>query len=311
MARFKYLLSRSNIVFLASVLCGFVLPQANVVAAALTLPALSVILTITPLRIPRGFFFRRPKDLIGPAIRGNVMNYLLWGNLLILTGIFFIFDEALWIGMVLIAAIPPAVAILPLSKSLRADATSTYAGFAGAYLGAILIIPLIGLGFLKDIPFNFWAIILLIVELIILPLGLSRLVVEKEWDKIIEPYENIITDCCLFIVFYSLTANGRDMLLNWPVDLSFVALIAVIGIFLFAVAIEKIGEFFHVAEKKITSLLLLGTMKNYGLSGGIALIIFSREAALPSLVFAIITFFYINWLKYKMGHNTAGSSERH
>jgi hypothetical protein len=52
-------------------------------------------------------------------------------------------------------------------------------------------------------------------------------------------------------------------------------------------------------------------MKNYGLSGGIALIIFSREAALPSLVFAIITFFYINWLKYKMGHNTAGSSERH
>ncbi len=304
MARFKYLVSRSNIVFLASVLCGFLLPQANVVAAALTLPALTVILTITPLKIPRGFF-RRPKKLISSAIRGNVMNYLLWGNLIILTGMFFIFDEALWIGMVLIAAIPPAVAILPLSKSFRADATSTYAGFAGAYLGAILIIPLIGLGFLKNIPFNFWGIILLIVELIILPLALSRLIVEKEWDKIIEPYENIITDCCLFIVFYSLTANGRDILLNWPDDLSSIVFIAVIGIFLLALTIEKTGKLFQIAEKKITSSLLLGTMKNYELSGGIALIIFSKEAALPSLIFAIVTFFYINWLQYRMGHNTA------
>jgi len=298
MARFKYLVSRSNIVFLTSVLCGFILPQANIVAAALTLPALTVILTITPLKIPRGFF-RHPKKLIGSAIRGNIMSYFLLGNLIILTGIFFILDEALWIGMVLIAAIPPAVAILPLSKSFRADAASTYAGFAGAYLGALLIIPLIGLGFLKDIPLNIWDIILLIAELIILPLGFSRLIVEREWDKIIEPYENIITDCCIFIVFYSLTANGRAMLLNWPDDLSFVAFIAVIGIFLCALAIKKTGELFHASEKKITSLLLLGTMKNYGLSGGIALVIFSREAALPSLVFAIITFFYINWLKYK------------
>ena len=300
-SRFAYLLSRSNILFLASLLCGFVLPQANVVAAALTLPALTVILTITPLKIPPGFF-RRSKKLASPALRGNVINYLLWGNFIILTGIFFILDENLWIGMVLIAAAPPALAVIPLSNLFKADTTSSIAGLAGTYLGALLIAPLIVLGFIKDAPIDYWTCIFLTVELIVLPLVVSRIAVEKEWDKLIEPYENIITDCCLFIVFYSLTANGRDMLLNWPDDLSFVAFIAVIGIFLIALAIEKIGELFHVAEKKITSLLLLGTMKNYGLSGGIALIIFSREAALPSLVFATITFFYVNWLKYKMGH---------
>ncbi len=303
LSHFTYLLSRSNILFLASLLCGFVLPQANVVAAALTLPALTVILTITPLKIPPGFF-RRSKKLASPALRGNVINYLLWGNFIILTGIFFILDENLWIGMVLIAAAPPALAVIPLSNLFKADTTSSIAGLAGTYLGALLIAPLIVLGFIKDAPFDYWTCIFLTVELIVLPLVVSRIAVEKEWDKLIEPYENIITDCCLFIVFYSLTANGRDMLLNWPNDLSSVAFIAVIGIFLIALAIEKIGELFHVAEKKITSLLLLGTMKNYGLSGGIALIIFSREAALPSLVFAIITFFYINWLKYKYKVNT-------
>jgi len=309
-SRFAYLVSRSNIVFLLSLLCGLILPQANVIAAALTLPALAVIMTIIPLKIPRGFF-RRSKKLTAPAIRANIINYLLWGNFIILTGIFFILDENFWIGMVLIAAAPPALAVIPLSNSLKADTTSSIAGLAGTYLGALLIAPLIVLGFVKDIPFDYWTCIFLAVELIVLPLVVSRIAVEKEWDKLIEPYEGMIIDCCFFIVFYGITANGRDVIMNWPDDLSFVAFIAVIGIFLLALAIEKISKLLHVAGGKVTSILLLGPMKNYGLSGGIALIIFSREAALPSLVFAIITFFYIIWLKYKMGHNIADSGKRH
>lgn len=310
LSRFAYLPSRSNILFLASVLCGFVLPQANVVAAALTLPALTVILTITPLKIPPGFF-RRSKKLASPALRGNVINYLFWGNFIILTGIFFILDENFWIGMVLIAAAPPALAVIPLSNLFKADTTSSIAGLAGTYLGALLIAPLIVLGFIKDAPIDYWTCIFLTVELIVLPLVVSRIAVEKDWDKLIDPYEGIIIDCCFFIVFYSISANGRDVIMNWPPDLISIVLIAFIGIFLFALTIKKTGEFFHVAEKKITSFLLLGTTKNYALSGGIALIIFNREAALPSLVFAIITFFYINWLKYKMGYNATGSSKRH
>ena len=150
-------------------ICGFILPQAYAVADALILPALTVILTITLLKIPRGFF-RRPKTLLFASIQGNVMNYLLLGNFIILTGIFFILKQDLWIGMVLIAAMPPSVDIIPLGNLLRADKTSIFTGLAGAYLGALLIIPLIGLGFLKYIPLNYWNIILLIVELILLPL---------------------------------------------------------------------------------------------------------------------------------------------
>jgi len=305
---FAYLLSRSNILFLAAFLCGLILPQANVVAAALTLPALTVILTITPLKIPRGFF-RRSKKLMAPAIRGNVINYLLWGNFIILTGIFFILDENLWIGMVLIAAAPPAIAVIPLSNLFKADATSSIAGLTGTYLGALLIAPLFVLGFIKDAPFGYWTCIFLAVELIVLPLVVSRIAVEKDWDKLIEPYEGIIIDCCFFIVFYSITANGRDVIMNWPPDLISIVLIAFIGIFSLVFAIEKTGKLFHVAEKKITSLLLLGTMKNYGLSGGIALIFFTNEAAVPSLVFAGVTFIYTNWLKYKMRHIIGGSKK--
>jgi BASS family bile acid:Na+ symporter len=302
--RFKYLLSRSNIIFLIAIFCGIVLPQAAIIGAALTLPAIMIILTITPLKIPGGFF-RRPGKLVPLAIRGIVMSYLFLGNLIIFTGIFFDLDVQFWIGMVLIAAAPPAIAMIPLSHSFKADATSSIAGLAGAYLGALLIAPLIVLGFVKDIPLNYAGIILLVFELIFLPLAISRIIVEKEWDKIAKPYEGIIIDICFFIVFYTITASNRDILADWSSDLSSVVIIAFVIIFFAALIILKAGIFFHTAGNKITPLLLLGTMKNYALAGGIALIIFDRQAALPALIFAAVNFIYVNWLKYKINNTTA------
>jgi BASS family bile acid:Na+ symporter len=302
-------LYRSNVIFLLALICGIILPQGFPIGNALILPALMVILTITLLRFPRGFF-RRPGPLLSASIRSNVMNYLVLGNFIILASIFLIHKQELWVGMVLIAAMPPSVAIIPLGNLLRADKTSVFTGLAGAYLGALLIIPLIGLGFFKYILPNYWNIILIVLELILLPLALSRLAVDKAWDKIIEPYEETIINYSSFLVFYTIMASSRNLLINWSSDLFVIALIAFVSIFFFAFAIGKIGNYFHDPENKNTSFLLLGTMKDCGLAGGIALILFNQEAALPSLIFAISTFIYMNWLKYKMRHIINGSNNK-
>ena len=298
MALFSYLFSRSNLIFLLALIYGMILPQGFPIGNTLIFPALIVILTITLLRFPRGFF-RRPGPLLSASIQGNVMNYLVLGNFIILSSIFLIHKQELWIGMVLIAAMPPPVDIILLGNLLRTDKTSIFTGLAGAYLGALLIIPLIGLGFFKYILPNYWNIILIVLGLILLPLVLSRIAVEKTWDKIIEPYEETIIDYCSFIVFYTITASGRNILMNWSSDLFIIASIALVSTFFFAFTIRKIGIYFHSHENKITSFLLLGTMKDCGLAGGIALILFNQEVAIPSLIFAIFTFIYINWFKYK------------
>ena len=311
MALSTYLFSRSNLIFLLALICGIILPQGFPIGNILILPALMVILTITLLRFPRGFLLR-PGPLFSASIRSYVMNYLVLGNFIILASIFLIHKQELWVGMVLIAAMPPSVATIPLGNLLRADKTSVFTGLAGAYLGALLIIPLIGLGFFKYIHLNYWTIILLILELILLPLALSRLAVDKAWDKIIEPYEETIIDYSSFLVFYTIMASSRNLLINWSSDLFVIALIAFVSIFFFAFAIGKIGNYFHDPENKNTSFLLLGTMKDCGLAGGIALILFNQETALPSLIFAIFTFIYMNWLKYKMRHiiNKSNNKEK-
>jgi BASS family bile acid:Na+ symporter len=304
-------LYRSNVIFLLALICGIILPQGFPIGNVLILPALMVILTITLLRFPRGFF-RHPGPLLSASIQGNVMNYLVLGNFIILSSIFLIHKQELWIGMVLIAAMPPPVDIIFLGNLLRTEKTSIFTGLAGAYLGALLIIPLIGLGFFKYILPNYWNIILIVLGLIFLPLVLSRIAIEKTWDKIIEPYEETIIDYCSFIVFYTITASSRNLLINWSSDLFITASIAFVSTFFFAFAIRKIGIYFHSHENEITSFLLLGTMKDCGLAGGIALILFNQEVALPSLIFAIFTFIYMNWLVYKVRHiiNASNNKEK-
>jgi BASS family bile acid:Na+ symporter len=301
MARFKFLFSRSHILFLVAIGIGILLPQAAEFASVLTLPALTVILTITLLRFPRGFF-RRPGPLLFGFIWGNVMNYLILGNLIIMASIFLIREEGFWVGMVLIAAAPPSTTIIPLGNVLRIDKQSMFSGMVGAYLGAALIVPLIGLGFLKFIPLNHFGLILLIAELILLPLFLSRLAVDKDWDILIENHKGHITDGCFFIIFYALAAGTRSLVINRPLDVVFMFVIAAVSTFLLGFIINLAGNYYGVSKEKISSLVFLGTMKNYGLAGAIALNVFNKQAALPALVFSVVMFIYTIYLKYKMGN---------
>jgi BASS family bile acid:Na+ symporter len=78
-----------------------------------------------------------------------------------------------------------------------------------------------------------------------------------------------------------------------------VATIAFLSIFVLGFLIDMTGRLLRVDSKTLISLTLLGTLKNYGLSGGLALIFFTREASLPSAVSSIFLIFFIIWMDYR------------
>jgi bile acid:Na+ symporter, BASS family len=298
MSMIKIFATLSNLLFVLAILLGLFLPQAAPVASVLILPALMIILTVTLFRFPKGFF-RDPRSLLSGALLGDLMNYLVLGNLIILGSIFLIRDEKFWIGLVLIAAVPPAVAILPLGEKLRADKMLTLAGFAGTYLGALILIPLIGVAFLKFIPVHYEKLFIMVVTLVVLPLLLSRIAVDRNWDTRIERQEGTISDGCFFVVFYALAANNANLILRWPIEIILISILAFTIIFLISLALGLIGRFYKIPHSTISSLLLLGTIKNYGLAGGIALYIFNSEAAVPALIFSVFMFMNTIWLKFR------------
>ncbi len=152
--------------------------------------------------------------------------------------------------------------------------------------------------------------IILAVTLIVLPLILSRIAVDRNWDTRIKRYEGTISDVCFFIVFYALAANNSHLIRQWPLEIILISILALASIFLISLALVLIGRFYKISHPTITSLLLLGTMKNYGLAGGIALYLFNNEAAVPALIFSVFMFLNSIWLKFRARNTCPGPGIR-
>jgi BASS family bile acid:Na+ symporter len=87
--------------------------------------------------------------------------------------------------------------------------------------------------------------------------------------------------------------------LTQPFSLLPVVCIAAASTFLLGWIIEGIARMLHIEKATIVSLVLLGTLKNYGLSGGLALSFFDQKTALPSTVSVIFMIIYIIWLEFR------------
>ncbi|MBU2252975.1 MAG: hypothetical protein KKI04_05955, partial [Proteobacteria bacterium] len=239
------------------------------------------------------------RSVLYPAMLGIVMSYIILGNVIIGAATLMISDEMIWTGFVLLAAVPPAVAVIPFSGFLKGNGVLSLFGTVGAYLGGLAIMPLIAFTLLRSQSFDPFKLVMITLELIVLPLAVSRLLLRNGWKERIAPYGGTVTNWSFFIVLYALVGLNRDIILGGTTTLLPVASIAFISMFILGFLIDWISGLFHIPRETRTSLVLLGTLKNQGLAGGLALTFFSPEAALPAAVTTMIMIVYIIYLDFK------------
>lgn len=289
------LLSNRNFIFFLAVTFGLALPQPSVWTMHLMMPALALVMTLATINVPNDYFLK-PRSILMPSLRGIVMTYVILGGVILAASALVIADRNLWIGFVLIAAVPPAVAVIPFTVILEGDVTDALSGTVASYLAALLIMPLmlwlfLGTGFAD--PYKLIRIMLL---LIVLPLILSRIILYFNWQDRIAPVRGMMTDWGFFIVLYSIIGVNRDLIFSNPLKILPIAGVVVAATFVLGFVIEKAGVFFKKDQKNMVSLILLGTLKNQGIAGGLAIALFEKEAALPSAVYSVVMILYIMWL---------------
>jgi BASS family bile acid:Na+ symporter len=228
------------------------------------------------------------------------MNYVILGNFIVGSSAFLIHDEKLWIGFIIMAAVPPAVAVAPLARSWGGNEIYAVMGAIGAYIGALIIIPVIASGLLDIHSIDITKLFVIATALIALPLILFKIIVRRRSHEKMEHTEGIIIKWCYFLILYTVVALNRETIIGQPSSLFPVAAIALASTFMLGFLIEWIGTLLRISKDKLTSICLLGTLKNYGLAAGLALSLFSKESALPAAVFMIIMMIYIAWLDFKM-----------
>jgi BASS family bile acid:Na+ symporter len=262
------------------------------------LPSLALVMTLATMGVP-GSVFLSPRNLIVPALMGIALNYGLLGGVLLGMSRFLITEQALVDGFVIMAAVPPAVAVIPFSAALNGNQTLALIGTLGCYLAALVLTPLIAYWFLGSSFGDPGKILTIMVELILLPLLLSRILIWKGWAKRLEPWRGTITNWGFFLIVYTIIGLNRQLFFERPGALVLPALIALASTFLLGWGIEKIARRWGVAPQTVTTMVLLGTHKNTGLAAGLALTLFSQKTAVPATITTIFMLVYMIWLSIR------------
>ena len=121
------LLNNRNFIFLLAITFGLVLPQAAEWTKILMMPALALVMTLATINVPNNYFLN-PRAILKPSLAGIMMTYVILNGTILLLSALLIGDRNLWIGFVLIAAVPPAVAVIPFTAILEGNVSSTLSG---------------------------------------------------------------------------------------------------------------------------------------------------------------------------------------
>ena len=100
----------------------------------------------------------------------------------------------------LLVAVPPAIAVIPFTDFLRGNTTFSLLATVACYLGALIITPLIALAFLGTSYIEPRSLVMVIVELIGLPLLVSRVLLWTSMAARLEPIKGTITNWSFFVV---------------------------------------------------------------------------------------------------------------
>ncbi|MDY6799594.1 MAG: hypothetical protein SVU94_00055 [Bacteroidota bacterium] len=240
------------------------------------------------------------KKLFKPMLIGTVLNYFVFGAVVLLLAWLLMPTKELFMGFVVIVAAPPGVAVIPFAGILKGDIEYSIIGVFGAFLASIAIAPAIIELFAKNADVSSWSLFLLMIKLVLVPLILSRLLLIKPIFKYVAKIRGKVVDWGFAIIIFTAVGMNRDVFFSNPVVLLLSTIVLLVATF-------GIGTIYELFSKKmgikpgrsITQVLLL-TIKSSGFSVVTALTLFGKEAAIPSAILAVIVLLYLLFLSIRM-----------
>ena len=147
-------------------------------------------------------------------------------------------------------------------------------------------------------------VILIVGELVLLPIVLSRILLATKLAERIKPWQSTITNWGFFVVIFTIVGLNREAFFDEYSILIRLIVIAFVISFVLGFIIDFGSRLARINKETRISMILMGTTKNYGLSGGILLSLFREEAALPVSVCAVFGILHFVWLGFRFRQKT-------
>ena len=261
------------------------------------LPALAVAMTLSTVSITNRDL-ASIKSTPRPILISLLLNYVIMGGIMLLMARWLINDSEIWAGFVTLAAMPPAISVTPFSYMLGGDTVFSLMGTTGLYLAALGLTPGIMMLLLGADFVNPARLLLILAQLIVIPLGVSRLLLYTGLAQSVIKWRDTAINWIFFITIYIIIGLNRQVFWEQPDILLKVVIISFVISFAVGHAIDFIARKLHIDRPSSTSWILMGTRKNTGLASVIALAFLGERATIPIAASAMFSLLYFVWLGF-------------
>ena len=278
----KFLQKYFWVIVLASIALGFIWPEPGLYLKPYLLYTLMLMMGLSCLKIDVKQLKHVSKDWWRYLV-------LLAQVFLLPTFIAFFFqgvlEKDIFIGLIIASAAPAAAATVFTSDLLGGESAKALVASTLTYLVSPIVMPLVVLLFASQvIKVDFWAMVLLVTQVMILPLAIAQIVRRFKFHEIIIPKIMIINTLLLVILTWGIIAPTRDLILKNPAQV--MILFGVVAVIVLVEIILSI--WFGRTKKEDITWSVVDTFKSYTLSSVIALSLFGPLAVLGSVVYSIV-----------------------
>ncbi|MDD3031446.1 MAG: hypothetical protein PHF16_03610 [Atribacterota bacterium] len=275
---------------------GLVFPNLAQYSKPFTISALALVMAISLIDISTNSMLEW-KESTRPIMIGIILNYVILGAVIVLFTYLLIPERSLQMGMILVAASPPGVAIMPFSAILSGNMIFSLFATFGAYLAAIIITPLITILFTGAREFPFSSLALNLFYLIILPIIFSRFMRTKKIFSFLKSWRGTIVNWGLFVVIFTVIGINQVSFFTDLDNLLRIAFIALLTTFPLFYLLKVIFRGLAIKKSDAITMMLLGTIKNAGFASALAMSLFSdSSSSIPGAIVSAVYALYMIWL---------------
>ena len=292
MLRILKILQNRNLILVLAFVLGLLFNQAAEFLKSYLIYILAFMLSISLSAFTFKAFFPL-KSTIRPILITLLMNYVVFGALLMGLSYIFIYDPHIIKGFWFIVLAPPGVVIIPFILHSGGNIEKPVIGIAGTYLLLFLIFPIgmMLLGMEKAWPDK--ALLMTLATLIALPLVLSRLLRGNKIQQHLRSFRGRYVDASFFLIVYTIIGLNREVFLQQPQRLIVPVLILAVVVFGGSWLVNVLIRKTKIPEEKYKSYILVFAVKNNGFAAVTALGTGVADTALPAAALSVVLLIFL------------------
>jgi len=250
-------------------------------------------------------------SIVGISPRVELRPFLLAFGMsyVVLSGLILVFavaspDPQIRNGWVLMAAVPPAIAVVPITSILKGDTRRAVISLALLYVLGLGLVPALTLVFTNQAA-PFGELVVQTVLLIGVPLVASRFL--RRLPRVVDVRGSAVSISFFFLVVAT-AGSTRGPLFAHPELIASLAILSFGRTFLLGGIVFVLTRAFHIPWAGRVAVTAFSSFKNLGLTVVLAFAVFGPVASLPSIVSLVFEILWLAALPLLFRADRAGAS---